>query len=437
MPLAWSDLQGDHNILLYGMGVEGQASARLLDTRGIAFRVAESLSARQAEDELTHGPTLVIKSPGIPPSDPAMVVFAGDTRCTITTGLELWLADRQVSGRIVLVTGTKGKSTTSAMLGHMLRGLGFDVVVGGNIGLPPWDLKVVDSEPDYWVIETSSYQASGLSISAPLVVLTSLSGDHLPWHGGQQAYYRDKLSVTSKPGAKLTIANGRSHELRDNAGLIGGAIRWVDPCVAEYDRIADSVGVLGKHNVMNAALCLAAIEELGIAKDDETLLSVLGTFTGLPHRLQVVERIGEVRFVDDGLSTNALSAIAALKSFDDTPLAIILGGEDRGIDYAPLVTCLLDRKSQVSIVTIPDSGPRIAAEIRQADAANEVRLHSADSLSEGVALAYEEMSGSGGVVLLSPAAPSFGRFRNFEERSACFVAAANRIRKELGEPVEE
>ena len=140
-------------------------------------------------------------------------------------GLGLWLqeADRD---RVVCVTGTKGKSTTSSIIGHLLAGLGYRALVGGNFGAAPYDPQHA-GDYDYWVIEVSSYTATDLASTPPVTAVTSLHPDHLPWHGGVERYYRDKLSACSQPGAELTVANGDSALLRERAGLLAPKVEWV------------------------------------------------------------------------------------------------------------------------------------------------------------------------------------------------------------------
>ena len=134
-------------------------------------------------------------------------------------GLGLWLAEADLR-RVLCVTGTKGKSTTSSLTGHLLTGLGYRCMVGGNIGAVPYDPGNA-GDFDFWVIEVSSYQATDLPCSPPVVAVTSLHPDHLDWHGGVEQYYRDKLSACSQPGAELTVANGDSALLRERAALLG------------------------------------------------------------------------------------------------------------------------------------------------------------------------------------------------------------------------
>ena len=161
---------------------------------------------------------VVIKSPGISRYRPevAQLEAAG---VPVRSGLGLWLEDVPLE-RVACITGTKGKSTTTAIAGHLLTQLGHDAKVGGNIGQPPWD-PASKGEPEYWVIETSSYQVPDLTNGPPVVAVTSLSPDHLDWHGSVERYYADKLSLCTKTGVRTAIAEGSNATLRAHAGALG------------------------------------------------------------------------------------------------------------------------------------------------------------------------------------------------------------------------
>ena len=320
------------------------------------------------------------------------------------------------------ITGTKGKSSTTAIAGHLLTRLGYRCLAGGNIGRPPWDPDT-GTDYDYWVIETSSYQATDLPCSPPVVAVTSLHPDHLPWHGGVEQYYRDKLSACSQPGADLTIANGDSELLRERAALLGPRVEWVH---ADDDPGADwmqPLGLLGTHSRRNALIARACLRALGVpeAADDGALAAAAAGFPPLASRLQVIGAAGGVTFVDDSLSTNVLPTLAALDAFPGRRVALIAGGEDRGIDYQPLAAGLAAREEPTLVLTVPDSGPRIQAAI-EAGPAGKAEVVACDGLDAAVARGFS-WARPDGVVLLSPAAPSFGRFRDYRDRGEAFARA--------------
>ena len=469
--LSWSDLAGAR-VGVWGLGREGHANLRKLlalgaepvlvddqppaavDGRPVLSRpvlatAAGGLAALERCD-------VVVKTPGLSRYRPEVARLTA-LGIPVVGGLGLWLAEADLR-RVLCVTGTKGKSTTSSVTGHLLAGLGYRCMVGGNIGAPPYD-PATDSDFDYWVIEVSSYQATDLPCSPPVVAVTSLHPDHLDWHGGVEQYYRDKLSACSQPGAELTVANGDSDLLRARVGLLGPRVEWVceddEPGVSGSDWM-EPLGLPGRHNRRNALIARRCLVALGVpgAGDDARLRAAAAGYRPLPSRLTPVGTVGGVTFVDDSLSTNVLPTLAALDAFPGRRIALIVGGQDRGIDYAPLAAGVLARPAPTYILTLPDSGPRISAEIGRAqigraqiqtaqveaaqiqtaqvetaqiqaariDTAGFEGVTDCGDLDDAVAAGFEWAKPEG-VVLLSPAAPSFGHFRDYRDRGETFARA--------------
>ena len=225
---------------------------------------------------------VVVKTPGLSRYRPDVARLTA-LGIPVVGGLGLWLAEADLR-RVLVVTGTKGKSTTSAVTAHLLAGLGLRCMLGGNIGAPPYDPAAPD-DVDYWVIEVSSYQATDLPCSPPVVAVTSLHPDHLDWHGGVEQYYRDKLSACSQPGAELTVANGDSDLLREHAGLLGPRVEWVrqdDEPGADW---MEPLGLPGRHNRRNALIARRSLVALGVpgAGDDARLRAAAAGYQPLPQ----------------------------------------------------------------------------------------------------------------------------------------------------------
>jgi UDP-N-acetylmuramoylalanine--D-glutamate ligase len=203
-------------------------------------------------------------------------------------------------------------------------------------------------------------------------------------------------------------------------------LRWVTAAdVAQDASWSGSLGLAGPHNARNASIARAVLAGLGIAEadDPERLADAAHGFDGLPSRCDSIGHIGEVEFVDDSLSTNVLPTQAALHAFDERPVALLVGGHDRGVDYGPLGRTVAARAARTVVITMPDNGPRIGAAVRAAGT-GAVDVVDASSLEEAVGAAYAWAAPEGGVVLLSPAAPSFGRFADYRERAEAFARAA-------------
>jgi UDP-N-acetylmuramoylalanine--D-glutamate ligase len=435
--LSWSDLRG-RRVGLYGLGREGLANLRKCRALGLDPILVDDTPRQNSQNNpaaphalATAGGGLqallscdvVVKTPGISPyTNPALKELL-DAGIPVTGGLALWLREADLS-RVVCITGTKGKSTTSAVIGHLLTGLGYRCLVGGNIGAPPYDPALSNTQFDYWAIEVSSYQATNVTVSPPTVAVTSLHPDHLPWHDDDtDIYYRDKLSLCAQPGADLTIANGDSDLLRTRRDRMGPRVHWVH---ATDDPDADwmaPLGLLGAHNRRNALIARACLRALGIpAADDDTALRKAAVgFEHLPSRLRPVGTVEGVLFVDDSLSTNVLPTLAALDAFPDRRVALIVGGQDRHIDYTSLATGLRDRTLPTLVLTVPDNGPLIAAALRCTSPGPAAELTECSDFDSAVRDGYR-WARPDGVVLLSPAAASFGRFTDYRARGDHFAA---------------
>lgn len=439
---SWADLPG-RRVGIWGLGVEGTANLAKLRSLGVDPVLVDDRGAEVGAVpthpgglDLLVGCEVVVKTPGISRhgADVARLEEAG---VEVAGGLGLWLhgLDDATRTRVACITGTKGKSTTTAIAGHLAAGLGVRPFVGGNIGRPPYDPSVDTGEHDLWLIETSSYQATDVTLAPAVVAVTSLGPDHLPWHGGsEEAYYRDKLSICTRPGVRVAVADGTSDALRSRADLLGDQVRWVEPPVGREPAWVERLGVRGRHNTTNACLAGAVLEELGVpgADDPQALAAAAAGFPGLESRLELVATVDGIDFVDDGLSTNVLPTLAAVDAHPDRPLSLIVGGHDRGIDYRPLAEGLAERARPLTVVGIPDCGPRILDAVRAVGASSLTTIEAPD-LGEATRLAFERAHPSG-VVLLSPAAPSFGRYRDYRERGAAFRAAVATLAGQAAPP---
>jgi UDP-N-acetylmuramoylalanine--D-glutamate ligase len=423
-PTGFADLAGKR-VGLYGYGIEGRAAAARLAGVAELVIVDESdglepdvLVASRGGLEALLTCDVVLKSPGIPRRREDVLALEGHG-VTVTSALNLWLHDVDRE-RVVAVTGTKGKSTTTALITFFLSSLGLEAQRLGNIGQPPYDPSV-DTSTGWLVLEVSSFQAVDLDVAPAVIVVTSLGSDHVDWHGSLEQYRSDKLSLTRAAGPHHTLV-ADSATLREVRDQIGGEVDVVGP---DTTGLAADLGLIGSHNDSNVALALRAVATLtGIdpATVRESIASVASSFTPLRGRLTLVatEELdgAQVRYVDDGLATSVLPAVAALEVFADEAVALIAGGFDRGVEYGELAEALVSRSQPTTLITSGNAGLRISDEVRRRD--KELVQHSATSMFEAVELARAAL-GEGGVVLLSPAAPSFDRYHNWEERSEDFT----------------
>lgn len=429
-------------VLLLGTGREMTPFARALGSTPasiVAVDGREGDSARAWREEFGSAIPLVIadrtegftgevdvavSSPGIPPHSPlrADLEAAG---IPVTMPTDLWLQER--AGRTTAVTGSKGKSTTTSLIHALLRAHGVDAALGGNIGVGVWALPPAAGR---FAIEVSSHQASTVTRSPDVAVLTALFPEHLDWHGGLDGYYRDKLNLVAH-GPRRVVVNGLDPVLGselaarhpdlvvESVGADGDRWRVVDGAVTRGGDTVVPAGaspLRGAHNVLNLALALAATEASGVEIDAQTAVAALRDFAPLDHRLQELPE-GDLLFVDDSLSTAPQAVVQALGAYADRPVVLLLGGHDRGVDYAPLAERLAAHPV-VALIGLPGSGADVLARVGPAGTPAE----NADDMTDAVARARAHLSG-GGVVLLSPGAPSYGRYADYRERGADFRRA--------------
>ena len=417
----FADLAG-RRVGLYGVGVEGRATlARLAsittdvvlvddhpDRDDVLASAAGGLDALASCD-------VVLKSPGVPARGPAITALR-ERGVLVTSALNLWLQETDPA-RVIAVTGTKGKSTTASLIAFALASCGAPVHLVGNIGQPPYD-PALDLSTGWLVLEVSSFQCVDLDLAPDRIVLTALGADHLDWHGSLDQYWADKLSITRASGAPHVFA-AHTPDLVHQRHQMGGTVTYVD---ADDSDLTERLSLLGDHSHRNVALALAVVAnatQQSVAEVRAAVRDQASTFVPLRGRLTLVRTAHGVRFVDDGLATSALPTIAALEVFADEPVALIVGGFDRGVDYTPLLEAV-QRRSDLTIVTMGPAGERIALALAQRG----VAVSSVEDLTHAVDLASRAVR-AGGVVLFSPAAPSFDRYRNWLERSEDFARAAN------------
>jgi UDP-N-acetylmuramoyl-L-alanine---L-glutamate ligase len=473
----------DRHVVVWGEGREGTAAVEVITKHAppASLTVIVDGDVPEASTALSSGSEqgrialakaeIVVKSPGVSPYFGAFNELVVEAGKTITGGTALWFA--QTGGeRCVGITGSKGKSTSSSLLHHVLTVLGERTVLAGNIGRAPIEVLgeeldrlrnvaldlPVDPAPERWVFELSSFQSAEVSGGPEHGILTSLFPEHLNWHGTVDRYYADKMNLFAHPTTSL-VANMAN---ADVARLVGdrphtyqfgidGTIRSDDRRVVTADGellvdLADTQ-LLGAHNASNVAGVLATIEAMGydLHEHTELLRLALVHFAPLAHRLQPVALLDERLVVDDSLSTAPQAAAAALEAFRDHPVAIIVGGYDRGLDYAPLAQACAARTQPTWVLCVPQSGERLIALINDAvTAAGATHVHvegfeDADGPvgSLGLVDAFDaavqranEVTPKKGVILLSPGAPSFGRFKDYRDRGMHF-------RRVLGIPVPE
>ncbi len=430
-------IKGKH-VLILGFGREGRSTLRRLQQAGgcasitIADQAGASpenpsvrvLSGPAYMDTLDHY-DLVFKSPGVVlPKDPSEYV------CRFSSQMEVFFTAYRE--RIIGITGTKGKSTVTTLLYHILKENGRDVVLAGNIGIPAFDILEDIGGETLIICELSCHQLEYIHVSPHTAVLLNIHEEHLDHYGTMEKYIRSKqqiylhqkpqdllfcgLPVLPRKGTCSShIYTVSDHYSTADVVLSGTRIRFER---GDYRIPADRIRLLGHHNHMDIAFDYAVCHILGLS--DEEFDRALCTYEPLPHRLSFIGEREGVRYYDDSISTICETTIQALKSIPSVG-TVLIGGMDRGIEYGELIR-FLSGDGVSHIILMADTGKRIFDEIHQSypDFRAPERLILVDTLEEAVQRA-EEITAPGTACVLSPAAASYGIFKNFEERGDVFT----------------
>jgi UDP-N-acetylmuramoylalanine--D-glutamate ligase len=441
----------DKRVTVAGAARSGLAAAELLARRGARVTLSDSRADLPEAGRLRSlgvalelgghtletftGADLVVLSPGVPPEQ-AVIQAARDRGVPVIAEIEL--ASRWLRGRVIAITGTKGKSTTTALTGRMLEAAGFRVTVGGNIGAP-LSAQVSESTPDtVHVVETSSFQLEQIDTFHPwIAVMLNFSPDHLDRHPSVEAYAaakarifenqdaRDFAVVNADDPAVLELARrGRATaRLFSRRGSIsrGPAVEdgWiVDRQRDRVERLVPlgAIHLLGPH-LVNDVMAAATVGAIAGAAP-EAMTAAVDAFPGLEHAMELVADVGGVRFVNDSKATNVESALRSIESFERDLVAIV-GGRFKGGDLRLLRDPLHARAK--AVVAIGEARPIVREAL-----ADVIEVHDADSFADAIARAYA-LAKPSGVVLLAPACASFDMFRDYAERGRRFKEEVKRL----------
>ncbi|MGV8956103.1 MAG: UDP-N-acetylmuramoyl-L-alanine--D-glutamate ligase [Cypionkella sp.] len=420
--------------MLYGAGREAKSTRNFLKARQPDLKVFVTVDGGTADiddaevispDELkaaisAHRFGLIVKSPGVSRYKPAFEL-AADAGIPVTSNLNLWGGAYRNGRTVIAITGTKGKSTTATLVHLMLTRSGIDAGLAGNVGLAPLDIA---GRHAVVVFELSSYQTADMNFLPDIAAVTNLYPEHVDWHGSVERYYRDKLHLIDRDGG-FPVALGAAAKgnalvakaVRDHRRLVRDLTRDE---LAAIDQAVTASRLKGSHNRDNAHL--AATIALAAGATLRGVLDGIAVFVPLPHRLEE-HRFGGTIFVDDSISTTPEATKAALAAYAGFRIALIAGGHEREQDYAELAT-LLDGYGVTTLACLPVTGVRLAAVARRA--APHIRVLEPPDLDSAMhaLLQHREKFDA---VILSPGAPSYNQFKNFEERGRMFVTLAQAI----------
>ncbi|WP_164730635.1 UDP-N-acetylmuramoyl-L-alanine--D-glutamate ligase [Pelagibacterium montanilacus] len=360
----------------------------------------------------------IVKSPGVSLYKP---IFAAARKAgvAVTSNLNLW-ADHFRDGRpVIAITGTKGKSTTASLAAAMLHLSGVDVLLGGNVGKAPLDLRGGNQTV---VLELSSYQTADMNFAPDIAGITTLYPEHVDWHGSVERYYADKLHLVDRdlPMAVALGAQAASSP-RVKAAIRPAFATMVSALDADFDAALASAQpasrLRGAHNLDNARL--AARIAIAAGGTPQGIIAALAAFQPLPHRLEQFEA-GGMAFVDDSISTTPEATRVALEAYQGRQIALIAGGYERKQDYSGLAG-LLGPAGVAVLCCLPVTGERLAEATRRQSP--HIGVETCDTLEQAM-VRLAALRDSFDIVILSPGAPSYNQFANFEARGEAFKSLA-------------
>jgi UDP-N-acetylmuramoylalanine--D-glutamate ligase len=421
-------------VLLYGAGREALSTRAFLHARQPDLPVFITVDSGTADIPETiaiapadlpqaireHRFGYIIKSPGVSRYKPVFEI-ARAAGIAVTSNLNLWGSTYRDGRLVIAITGTKGKSTTATLTHLMLTHSGVDAGLAGNVGLAP--VEIADRHPVV-IFELSSYQTADMSFLPDIAAVTNLYPEHVDWHGNVERYYRDKLHLIDREGQFRVGLGAAAHNNAQVLQALRHGERLLPELGAdEVSAINDAVAgsrLKGHHNLENARLAAQLALAAGATVDG--IIQGIAAFSPLPHRLEEHQFGGKI-FVNDSISTTPEATKAALAAYQGQRIALIAGGHEREQDYTELAG-LLTGYGVTIVACLPVTGARLATATRelapQIGVLTEPDLLAAlNSLSER----RDEFD----AVILSPGAPSYNQFKNFEERGRVFVERAKAI----------
>jgi UDP-N-acetylmuramoylalanine--D-glutamate ligase len=445
-------------VTILGLAKTGRATAMYLAMRGAQVLVSESSELNEenqshANELAQHGvkvesgshseeaiasADLIVTSPGIKPNSE---VIERCNRLGKEVICDVELAYRESTMPIVAITGTNGKSTTTALISFLLTQAGYSAPACGNFGVPV--LAALETKPDFLVIEVSSYQAYYTKQFAPQVgVFLNLTPDHLEWHGGLDNYLAAKSTIFNRMDSSQVAVYNWDDALvartKTNATIFPFSVskelkNFLQSTYIETGYIACSYGgrtnllsatkdlqILGVHNLENALAAVSAVTALKLSP--EQITSGLSKFAGLEHRLEYVDTIDGVRCFNDSKATNTDSAIKALQSFKEK-IVLIAGGRDKGTSLDEFVQAI--RKHTSAVILLGEAKNRFEKAMVEGGVQN---IYSVNNLEEAVDLGVGLKHGP---LVLSPACASFDMFKDFEDRGSVFKDIVRSRRKKV------
>lgn len=444
----------DKKISVVGVGVSNIPLIRFLIDGGALVAAHDKRSADQlgeiyseleclgvkfvlGEDYLKNIPKdtdIIFKTPGIRPDVPELL-NAVSQGAVLTSEMELFF--ELCPAKIIAVTGSDGKTTTTSLIGEMLKKEGYNCYIGGNIGNPLIGEVEKMTKDDMAIVELSSFQLFSMKKSADIAVVTNVTPNHLDWHKDFSEYVESKKSIFSHNSNCKVILNfdneitrnfakdakdfiyfSRQNSLERGMVLKNGKIELIDGASEKEFITADAIKIPGVHNIENYMAAIAAVYPFVSL---ETIEYVAKNFGGVPHRIELVRTLDGVRFYNDSIASSPARTTAGLKSFEKKVI-LIAGGYDKKIPFDEFGLVVNDRVKE--LVLVGTTSEKIETAVKNASNYSGLTIHRESDFEEAVNKA-RKCASDGDVVLLSPACASFDLFKNFEERGNTFKSIVN------------
>ena len=446
-------------VLIIGLGISGLSTIKALNNLGANISVMDSKNEEDLKDILTNiqdisikkyfgtniidlnKVDLIVKSPGVPPNA-EIIQKARKNNIEIITDIELAFR-LSPTEKIITITGTNGKTTTTTLVGEILKRAKFNTYIVGNIGVGILQ-EIVKSKPeDVFVVEASSFQLEDIKQFRPKVsLILNISPDHLDWHGSYENYINAKKNIFKNQGENdYIILNYDDKIIRNFKKEISANIIWfsllqklsrgiyldgediiINDGIRENQLMSiTDIRILGKHNLENILGSIGICYAMGI--DSEIIKQGIEDFKGVEHRLEYVTEKKGICFYNDSKGTNPEASIKAIEAIS-TPIILIAGGYDKGVSFENFIKYFENKVK--SLILLGETKEQIKNTAIEYGFQN---YYLVDNMDEAVGLGYK-LGRKGDSVLLSPACASWGMYKNFEERGKEFKKAVYRLKED-------
>ncbi len=400
----------EKKIAILGYGLEGQDAERYFKNKKAKIKILDQKFDKDYLKGLREY-DLVIRSPGVYPYKPEL------NGAKVTTPIQIFFDN--CPAKIIGVTGTKGKGTTSTLIYEILKKANKDVYLVGNIGKPYLELLPKLTKESFVVMELSSFQLIDLTKSPHIAVALNITLDHMDWHKSKEEYINAKKNIVRyQTTSDYAIINSEYKVSKSFSKLTKAKIVFFNKDTLE-NKYNENLLLRGKHNLENIAAAVSVANVIGIKED--IILKTIRSFKGLEHRLELVKEVNGITFYNDSFATGPQPVVAAIKSFTE-PETLILGGSDKGLDYTELGKEIAKAENVKTVIIIGQVGSKIIRGLKNAKYRGSIINLKTSPMQKIVACAFRNTL-KGGVVILSPAAASFDMFENYKDRGNQFKKA--------------